>query len=82
MKHIYIAVPTNDLCYIRWPKGAKYGNDVMAVVWGISKVEFIRNNHPLGDLYRITATDEDLTALRLRSSVGTIVADIDVCLRK
>ena len=77
MKEVYITVPRNYLLWNPWPKGAKYGNEAMAIIWGIPEVEFICNNHPLGDLYKITITDEDLMVMRLKSPVGTIVTDID-----
>jgi len=80
MKDVYIAVPCDYFRHNPWPPGAGASRPAMACIWGIpdSSVKLIRTNHPLGDLYRVTViTDEDLTAMRLRSSAGTIVTNID-----
>ena len=78
MKDVYIAVPCDYFRYNLWPPNVPSSRPAMAIIWGIpdSSVKFIRNNHPFGDLYCITISAEDLTVMRLRSNIGTIVTDI------
>jgi len=77
MKAVYIAVRCDYLYSVPWPEGARYGGDAMQIIWGIDNVEFVRNDHPLGDLYKVLMTDEDKVAFVLKATVGTIVTDID-----
>jgi len=81
MKFIYIAVPLNYFFYHNFPPGSVCCETAMSVIWGIPDVKFIRNNHPDGDLYKVTVDEnfnnEDMTILRLKSDAGKLVADIN-----
>lgn len=81
MTYVYIAVRNDYFIDNPFPKGAVYGDQAMAKIWGIPSVSFIRNNHPDGDLYRIIYfgefTKEDEIVLTLQLKVGKIVTNID-----
>ncbi len=76
MKVLYLAV-SHDTKYI-WSPTARYGNEALSEMLGIPGIEFVRNNYPLGDLYRITFEhDEDATKFALTYNIGTIITDIE-----
>ena len=80
--HIHIAVPRDYFNTRSFPTGAYYGDEAMADIWRLPlcDVQFIRNDHPLGDLYRVKIgkddilSPEDILAYTLRFD-GTIITD-------
>ncbi len=81
MKSIYVAVEHNYLMR-NWPYPATTANEAMSIIWRMFDVEFVRNNHPLGDLYRITADEYTMTDFILRMTVGTLVNRDEIYLKK
>lgn len=74
MSILYVAVAIDYFNNNPWPRGTQNANEAMSYIWRVFDVTFLRNNHPLGDLYSLRfESDEDATAFVLRNKVGTVV---------